>query len=225
MPERILVIAAHADDEALGCGGTLARHVAQGDEVHLVFMADGVGSRRGDDLAAEQRSRNSARDRALAALGVASSVSFGLADNQMDALPLLDVVQLLERAIASTDPHVVYTHHAGDLNIDHRVTHQAVMTACRPLPGRTLREILAFEVPSSTEWAPAGLPPFVPDVFVDITATWPAKRAALEAYADELRPAPHARSLPAIEALATWRGHTVGLAKAEAFMLQRRIVR
>ena len=80
-------------------------------------------------------------------------------------------------------------------------------------------------VPSSTEWAPAGLPPFVPDVFVDITVTWPAKRAALDAYADELRPAPHARSLPAIEALATWRGHSVGLAKAEAFMLQRRIVR
>jgi len=224
LPDQVLVVAAHADDEALGCGGTIARHVAQGDVVHVVFMADGVGSRRGD-LAAERHARDDARDRALVALGVASSVSFGLADNQMDALPLLDVVQPLERVIASIDPQVVYTHHAGDLNIDHRITHQAVMTACRPIPGRALREILAFEVASSTEWSPAGLPPFMPDVFIDITATWAAKLAALEAYAGELRPAPHARSLAAIEALATWRGHGVGLVKAEAFKLQRRIVR
>lgn len=224
MPDSVLVVAAHADDEALGCGGTIARHAAQGDEVHVVFMTDGVGSRRGADIEAEAAQRNAARDRALAILGVRSMRAFAWPDNEMDQVPLLEIVKPLEARIAELRPRIVYTHHGGDLNVDHRITQQAVLTACRPLPGSPVAEIHAFEVLSSTEWSLPGQP-FVPQVFVDITATWAAKRAALEAYADEMRAAPHARSIAAAEAQATLRGHAVGVAKAEAFQLLRQLRR
>lgn len=224
MPETVLVVAAHADDEALGCGGTIARHVAAGDRVHVVFMTDGVGSRRGD-LDAEAARRVAARDRALAILGVQSQVGFGWPDNEMDRVPLLEIVQPLERRLAELRPGVVYTHHGGDLNVDHRLTCQAVLTACRPVPGSPVSRILGFEVPSSTDWAGPDAMPFVPTVFVDIGVHWATKLAALEAYREELRPAPHSRSLAGLQALATWRGHSVGLDLAEAFTLLRQIER
>ena len=223
MPDTVLVVAAHADDEALGCGGTIARHVAAGDAVHVVFMTDGIGSRRGD-IDAEAAQRRAASALALAILGVKSSLAFAWPDNEMDSVPLLQIVKPLEAHIARLAPRLVYTHHTGDLNVDHRITAQAVMTACRPLPGSPVREILAFEVLSSTEWSLPGLPAFVPDVFVDIAATWAAKAQALQAYGDELRPAPHSRSLEHAHALALHRGHSVGLGLAEAFMQLRRIV-
>jgi LmbE family N-acetylglucosaminyl deacetylase len=223
MPDTVLVVAAHADDEALGCGGTIARHVAAGDAVHVVFMTDGIGSRRGD-IDAEAARRRAASNRALSALGVRSSLAFAWPDNGMDSVPLLQIVQPLEAHIASLAPRTVYTHHLGDLNIDHRITAQAVMTACRPLPGSPVREILAFEVLSSSEWSLPGLPAFVPDVFIDIGVTWAAKLQALQAYGEELRPAPHSRSLEHARALALHRGHSVGLGLAEAFMQLRRIV-
>lgn len=225
MADTVLVVAAHADDEALGCGGTMARHAAAGDAVHVAFMADGVGSRRGDDPDTEAARRNRARDQALQLLGVRSVQAFGWPDNAMDRIGLLDIVKPLEALIEKIAPDIVYTHHAGDLNIDHRLTQQAVMTACRPSPGSTVREILAFEVLSSTEWTPPGHAPFVPDVFIDIQAHWDAKRRALEAYADEMRPAPHSRSLAHVQALAVHRGHSVGLGLAEAFMLLRAVRR
>jgi LmbE family N-acetylglucosaminyl deacetylase len=224
MPETVLVVAAHADDEALGCGGTIARHVAAGDTVHVVFMTDGVGSRRGD-IGAEAARRQAACAQALAILGVSSWRAHAWPDNEMDGVPLLRVIQPLEAQIAELAPQTLYTHHPGDLNIDHRITAQAVMTACRPLPGSPVREILAFEVLSSTEWSLPGLPAFVPDVFIDIGATWERKRMALQAYADELRPPPHSRSLDHAHALALHRGHSVGLVLAEAFALLRSVRR
>ncbi|MBI3368559.1 MAG: PIG-L family deacetylase, partial [Burkholderiales bacterium] len=113
MPDTILVVAAHADDEALGCGGTIARHAAAGDAVHVVFMTDGVGSRRGADVEAEAALRNAARDRALAILGVRSMLAFAWPDNEMDQVPLLEIVKPLEARIAELRPRVVYTHHGG----------------------------------------------------------------------------------------------------------------
>lgn len=223
MAETVLVVAAHADDEALGCGGTIARHAAAGDAVHVVFMTDGVGSRRGD-VAPEAARRHAARDRALAVLGVQSTLAFSWPDNEMDSVPLLAIVRPLEAHIERLQACIVYTHHAGDLNVDHRVVHQAVMTACRPLPGTSVREILCFEVLSSTEWSPPGLPAFLPNVAIDISATWGLKLQALQAYAEELRQSPHSRSLAHVEALAIHRGHSHGLSKAEAFVQVRRIL-
>lgn len=219
MSKTILVVAAHADDEALGCGGTIARHVAEGDVVHVVFLADGVTSRTGA-TAAEMAQRLASTELARQRLGISTTTFLGLPDNRLDSLPLLDVIQALEPIIQRHDPQIIYTHHGGDLNVDHCIAHQAVITACRPLPGSRVREIYAFEVLSSTEWGDARQA-FAPQVFVDITAYLDQKIAALNAYAMEMRPAPHSRSLDNIRALANYRGHCTGVMAAEAFMALR----
>lgn len=220
MNKTVLVVAAHADDEVLGCGGTIARHVSKGDRVYVAFMADGVGS-RGMDETNELRFRNQARDKALKILGVTQWYALDFPDNCMDNVPLLDVSQALEPIIEQVQPERIYTHHHGDLNVDHRVTHQAVMTACRPVPNFSVREILTFEVMSSTEWATPSVAPFLPTVFVDIGLYLPKKLEALAAYDMEMRLLPHSRSVEHIELLARHRGNCVGLAAAEAFEVVR----
>ncbi len=222
MSEVILAIVAHPDDEVLGAGGTLARHAANGDEVHVVFLADGVGA-RGDDKAAAERRAKAAR-LAASLLGAHEPTFLGFPDNRLDQIDLLDTAQAIEGAIRTTGPSTIYTHHSGDLNIDHVLCHRAVLTACRPMPGSKVRRIYAMEVPSSTEWAsPDASNAFMPTRFVDISATQKTKRRALEAYAEEMRAFPHPRSFEALEALATWRGASAGLRAAEAFMVVREI--
>jgi N-acetylglucosamine malate deacetylase 1 len=230
MSSSVLVIAAHPDDEALGCGGTIARFSVEGREVHLAFLADGVGSRGGHGSALAQAERNALDRRRAAARKAAevmgaASVSFDdLPDNRLDTVPLLEIAQRVEALTAQYRPSVVLTHHAGDLNIDHRRVHQAVNTAFRPQRGHPVRTLLAFEVPSSSEWQPPGSNAvFAPNWFVDISETLVTKRAALEAYQEEMRPWPHPRSLEAVEHLARWRGATVGYEAAEAFMLLRQL--
>lgn len=223
MSKTVLVIAAHADDEALGCGGTLAKHVAQGDSVYVVFLADGVTS-RSEVTPVEQELRNAAAAHALDILGVKQSFMLGFPDNRMDSIPLLEIVQKLESVLEQVKPHVVYTHHHGDLNIDHRIAHQAVMTACRPVPGTSVKEIYTFEVLSSTEWNTPGLTPFIPNVFVDISEYLDIKIQAISAYAMEMRDAPHSRSMVNIQQQAGYRGYSMGLYSAEAFSLIRMIL-
>jgi N-acetylglucosamine malate deacetylase 1 len=222
MNKVVLVIAAHADDEALGCGGTMAKHAAQGDEVHVVFMADGVGS-RGGELKVSLRARAEATKRAMTILNVKSWHALGFPDNRMDSLPLLDIVQPLETIISKIAPHTIYTHHHGDLNVDHRITHQATLTACRPVPGSPIREILTFEIMSSTEWSGLGLVPFLANLYVDISEYQQIKMHALDAYGLEMRPAPHSRSMEHLNCLAQHHGYCVGVRAAEAFMVMRMI--
>jgi LmbE family N-acetylglucosaminyl deacetylase len=139
----------------------------------------------------------------------------------MDSVPLLDIVQDLEPLIQRIAPRLVYTHHHGDLNIDHQMTQRAVMTACRPQPGRSVKEIYGFEVLSSTEWALPQHAPFLPNFFIDISTHLPSKLQALAAYGEEMQLAPHSRSLEHIEFLARHRGHSMGLKAAEAFVVYR----
>jgi N-acetylglucosamine malate deacetylase 1 len=222
--DSVLVVAAHADDEALGCGATMALLARRGIKVHVLFIADGVGAR--DANAPELAQRRASAERAAAVLGARVLEHGDLPDNRLDTVALLDVVQRVERAVERCRPQVVLTHHAGDLNIDHRIVHQAAVTACRPQPGHGVRGLLFFEVPSSTEWQPPGsAPAFQPDYFIDASETLAAKRAALECYAHEMRAWPHARSFEALEHLARWRGATVGVAAAEAFVVGRWIDR
>lgn len=217
MSNCVLVVAAHTDDEALGCGGTIARHVAEGDMVYAVFMADGVSSRTASDQADFAR-RMQAAENAKVILGIKEHFYLGLPDNRMDSIPLIDVVQKLEPIIEKVKPNIVYTHHHGDLNVDHRITHQAVMTACRPLPGSSVRAMYAFEVMSSTEWATPTQEPFLPNYFVDISAHLRIKNDALDAYQVEMRKAPHSRSMQHLSSLSSHRGQTVGVLAAEAFI-------
>jgi N-acetylglucosamine malate deacetylase 1 len=223
MSNCVLVVAAHTDDEALGCGGTIARHVAEGDTVYAVFMADGVSSRM-DANQTVLASRNEAAENARAILGITENFYLGLPDNRMDSIPLIDVVQKLEPIVDRLQPNIVYTHHHGDLNVDHRITHQAVMTACRPLPGSSVRAIYAFEVMSSTEWATPTAEPFLPNYFVDISEYLSKKNDVFNAYYVEMRKAPHSRSMEHLTNLASHRGQSVGLLAAEAFISIRVVI-
>jgi N-acetylglucosamine malate deacetylase 1 len=226
MSQSILVLAAHPDDEVLGCGGTIAKLADQGATIHVAFLADGVLARADTQLARndELGARRAAADKACAILGV-KSLSFGdFPDNRMDTLSLLDIVKVVETLIVENQPDTVLTHHAGDLNIDHRRVHEAAVTACRPQRGHPVKTLLCFEVPSSTEWQlPGSAPAFVPNWFVNISDTLDRKLAALDAYAAELREWPHPRSRQGVEHLARWRGATVGAEAAEAFILGRQI--
>ncbi len=226
---RILIVAAHPDDEVLGCGGTIARHADDGDQVEVIIVAEGATSRKQYRNRAEARQELSclarAAQKASAILGAQRVELLDLPDNRLDSLERLDLIKQVEERIACHQPHVLYVHHAGDVNVDHRRLHEAVVTACRPTPGQPVRRLLSFEVASSTEWQPPGsAQPFQPNWFVDISAQWPRKREALAAYASEMRAWPHARSLEALEYLARWRGAQVGVEAAEAFCLLRQLV-
>jgi len=226
MSTSVLIVAAHPDDEVLGCGGTIARHADAGDAVQVLIVAEGATSRQGQrdrcQAADELSSLSQAAQTAGAILGAAGVTLLDLPDNRLDSLDRLDLIKRVEERIALHQPQVVYVHHAGDVNIDHRRLHEAVITACRPTPGQPVRRLLSFEVASSTEWQPPGsAPAFLPNWFVDITAQWSRKRQALEAYAAEMRPWPHARSIAALDHLARWRGAQVGVEAAEAFCLLR----
>lgn len=224
---KVLVVAAHPDDEVLGCGATAARLVAEGDDVHFAILGEGMTSRHAaredadsEQLAALHRQAHSAAAR----LGVKSVVMHRLPDNRLDQVPLLDVVKVVEDLVERLKPEVIYTHHGGDLNVDHGVIHRAVLTATRPLAGQPVREIYAFEVPSSTEWAFQRLEPaFRPNVFVDVTRTLEAKIAAMECYGTEVRKFPHPRSSEALRAIAVRWGSVAGCGAAEAFELVRSI--
>lgn len=225
MVNNILVVAAHPDDEVLGCGGAIARHSAEGDAVHVLILAQGIASRTVADSAEQLVRLRDAADKANKVLHVSSLTFKEFPDNRMDSVDRLDITKTVEEHICNLKPRVVYTHHAGDLNVDHRRTHEAVMTACRPLPGSQVATVLFFEVASSTEWqSPAPALVFAPNWFVDISKTLEMKKQALLAYQSEMRDWPHPRSIEAVEHLARWRGATVGVEAAEAFALGRNII-
>lgn len=222
MTERVMVIAAHPDDEVLGCGGTIARHVADGDSVQVLFVADGETSRGMKALP----NRNFMAHEAGKVLGF-TPWFMDYRDQMLDTVPLLEITKQIEVHAFMIKPTVVYTHHAGDLNLDHRIVHQATMTAFRPLPGSSVTAIYTFEVPSSTEWGTG----FVPNHFVNIDCmagdktAFGKKFAALHCYDKEMRERPHARCYDAVSSLIELRGFACGLHGAEAFMTLRSIVR
>ncbi|SFP33184.1 N-acetylglucosaminyl deacetylase, LmbE family [Ectopseudomonas composti] len=220
MSKVVLVVAAHSDDEVLGCGGTIARHVDEGDTVYAVFLADGISSREGAGVA-ELNKRMEASEHARQILGITKNYYLGLPDNRLDTLPLIEVIQPLEQVVSEIKPHIIYTHHFGDLNVDHRIAHQAVMTACRPLPGGSVREIYTFQVMSSTEWNSPGYMPFLPQCAVDVSSYLEVKEAALKAYEHEMRAYPHSRSVSHLIALAQHNGAMHGFMAAEVFMIAR----
>jgi LmbE family N-acetylglucosaminyl deacetylase len=222
----VLVVAAHPDDEVLGCGGTMARLAAEGDEVHVLIVGEGATSRWAERGTADPSAVQALRDqaaRAGALLGVRDVVVHGMPDNRLDAVPLLEVIKVVEAAIERVRPDVVYTHHGADLNVDHVVVNRAVLAATRPIGAKPVRDVLTFEVPSSTEWSFQRVGAFSPNVFVDISATLELKLRAVACYESEARDFPHPRSAKALEAIATRWGSVAGCGSAEAFELVRSI--
>jgi LmbE family N-acetylglucosaminyl deacetylase len=227
--KTILVVAAHPDDEVLGCGGTIAKHSEQGDIVYVLFMSEGVSSRfvigEVKDWTQEISARETAAINAAKVLGVKDVEFLRYPNLRMRDLSMLDIVKQVESAILKYRPSVIYTHHGGDLNSDHRVTHEAVITACRPIENFPVREIISFEIPSSTEWSTSSIGEvFTPNMFVDIHNFFQKKIEAISCYDMEMRPFPHPRSQRALTSISDRYGSVVGKHGAEAFCILRRII-
>ena len=225
---RILVVAAHPDDEVLGCGGTIARHADEGDEVKILILAEGATSRQSKRdrgvVKDELLQLSKAAEKSSEILGATRIELLDFPDNRLDSLDRLDLIKTIEERIDIYNPDTIYVHHSGDVNVDHRRLHEAVVTASRPIPGSRIRQILSYEVASSTEWqTPGSAASFCPNWFVDITEQWSRKKKALEEYSSEMREWPHPRSIRSVEHQARLRGSQVGVEAAEAFCLLRRI--
>lgn len=225
---NVLVVAAHPDDEVLGCGGTIARLAKEGHAVYIAILAEGITSRYDDPDDAPEEQLFQLRDRAEQVgklLGARDVYLYGLPDNCMDCVPLLDVVKIIEQLVDNLKPEVVYTQHGGDLNIDHAILYRAVLTATRPTPECPVKQLYAYEVASSTEWAFGQFAPaFQPNVFVDVTDTLELKIQAMQLYESEARKYPHPRSPEALRAQAMRWGTVVGVQAAEAFQVVRWVV-
>lgn len=218
---NVLVVAAHPDDELLGCGGTAARLAQDGHTVNMAILGEGITSRSATRAEADHRALSGLREcshEVAKLLGVKELSLHGLPDNRFDTLPLLEVVKIVEGLVERFRPSAVYTHHGGDLNVDHQVVSRAVLTATRPVEGHPVRELYMFEIASSTEWAFQQLSPaFKPNVFVDIEQTLSLKLKGMRMYESEARQFPHPRSAEALTAIAQRWGSAVGLKAAEAF--------
>ncbi len=224
--KKVLVVAAHPDDELLGLGGTIRKLVNEGIEAHAVIMAEGITSRSDTRSDADKNALvELQRDAKAASLEVGySSIEFcGLPDNRMDEMDLLDIIKIVSKYVDKYQPDTIFTHHHGDLNIDHRLTCEAVLTACRPVGEYSVKRIYTFETPSSTEWNYNYSEPFCPNVFFDVTDTLEAKVRGMACYRSESTVYPHPRSPEALRALGKYRGSNVGCELAEGFMLLREV--
>lgn len=228
--KTVLVVAAHPDDEILGVGGTVAKHVAEGDKVFAIILGEGQTS-RGDSR--EEISQEVVEELHKNTLESAKAVGFekvffeNFPDNRFDQVDLLDIVKAVEKKVRELRPEIIYTHYSGDLNIDHQYTARAVLTATRPIGDCPVAEIYAFETLSSSEWNfdYSAQPAFCPNVFVDINKYYHKKEEAMNCYVSELCDFPHPRSLEGMAVLSRTRGMAAGMQRAEAFMLIRKVVR
>lgn len=222
-----LVIAAHPDDEVLGCGGTIVRMTKEKEDVYVAILGEGITSRYNQREQADTRALKKLRKdtkRVSELLGVKELFLFDLPDNRFDTVPLLDIVKIIEKLVEQLNPATIFTHHGGDLNIDHSIVHRATLTATRPIFGSGIKRIYAYEVPSSTEWAFGQFhSEFQANLFVDITKTLDKKIEAMEIYESEVRSFPHPRSPEALRTLAKKWGTVAGLEAVEAFELIREI--
>jgi len=221
--KKILIIAAHPDDEILGCGGTIARLVNEGNEVYTLILGEGITSR---DYIRDRKKRESEIkelkkqvSRANEIIGVKEVFTFDFPDNQFDSIPLLNIIKKVEKVKNQIKPDIIFTHYKNDLNIDHKKTYEAVITTTRPIENETVKTIYSFEVLSSTEWNYPTT--FSPNVFFDISRTFKKKIEAMACYKSELRNYPHPRSIKSMELKMEMWGVTVGLEYAEAFNLVR----
>lgn len=218
---RVLAISAHPDDETIGAGGTLLKHIARGDEVYWVVCTEPhapTWSPEQIDNAKRQV------DRVAEAYGMREVFRLGYPTVQLNTVPYMSLSEALTKIVHRVAPETVYTLPRGDLNQDHRIVHDASLVAVRPLPGSSVRRVLSYEIVTTSRYGlPAGAEPFRPSVFVDIAAQLADKLDLMRLYVDEVRGFPHPRSIEGIELFARERGLSVGLEAAECFELLREI--
>jgi len=216
---KILIIAAHPDDEVLGCGGTISK-LKHENEINVIFMTNGV-SARGKNKLKEIKERKHSCLKLFKYLSIPKPFFFDFPDNEMDKIPLLKIVKKIENKIRLIKPDTIFTHYSHCLNIDHKKTFDAVITACRPVNKLTVKKILSFEIPSSTDWAMYDGNQFHPNYFIDVSKNIEEKIKLIKFYKDELREYPHSRSYKGIKSLASVRGMSCGVKFAEGFYLNR----
>ena len=216
---KVMVIATHADDEILGCGGTLARHTAHGEEVHVLVVTRGAKEIFSDKQMARVRSE---LKQALSVVGAKGCYFLDFPAPKLDTVPNHKIADGIKKVLASVKPSIVYLPHRGDIHVDHKAVYNATLVAARPTQGDWIKRLLSYETLSETDWAsPSAEDAFVPTVFIDISSHIETKLKAMGCYQSKLKPTPHPRSLDALKALARLRGSTVGFEWAEAFMLVR----
>ena len=222
---KILIVAAHPDDEVLGCGGTIARMSKEGHDISIAILGEGITSRylqREDADKKMVRNLHKRSHQVAKIFGVKDLQLFDLPDNRFDTIALLDIVKILEGLIEKIKPECIFTHHASDLNVDHVLTNRATLIATRPIENTSVKTVLSYEVPSSTEWAfQTTGPGFRPNIFIDITGTLDIKIDAMQLYDVESRQYPHPRSSESLRANASRWGSVSGMKAAEAFELVR----
>lgn len=224
---KILVIAAHPDDEILGVGATIAKRVKNGDEAYALIMAEGFTSRKGKEEEKDYeiiRNLHKKTIESVKIIGYKDVFFANLLDNRMDSYNLLDIIKIIENYISDIQPDVIYTHHVGDLNVDHELTSRAVITATRPCANYKVNEIYAFQIPSSTEWKfNCDAEKFNPNLFEDVEDYMEIKCNAMKKYDTELCEFPHPRSIKMLNIIAQYWGSAVGLNMVEAFEVIRSV--
>ena len=221
--KKVLIVVAHPDDEVLGCFATVSKLISQGYEAYTLILSGGKTSRGQIDkkeLDLLKQEMQNAND----LIGVKKVFCAKFPDNAFDSIPLLDIVKEIEKIKKELKPEIIFTHHFGDMNVDHKLTHQAVLTATRPMDNECVKTIYSMEIPSSTEWNNFSTQTaFIPNVFFEVEDTICLKIEAMAKYKSELREYPHPRSLRHIKDLAKVNGVKVGLNYSENFMLVRSV--
>lgn len=220
MNKKILIVAAHPDDEVLGCFGTVAKLIKNGYKAYTLILSGGKTSRKNID----KKELKEIKDEAIKAnrsIGIQDVFIENFPDNMFDSAPLLKIVKKIEAIKKTIKPDIIFTHYENDLNIDHQITYKAVITATRPTENESVKKIYSFEILSSTEWKYPLT--FAPDTFFDISETLDLKLNAIKFYKSELRKYPHPRSLEGIKLNAQYHGMRVGKNFVEAFKSVRSI--
>jgi len=226
MNKKILIVCAHPDDEVLGCGATCAKLATQGHEIYTLILGEGKTSRDVDNSEEDIEILKTEVMVANRTIGVKEVFTANFPDNRFDGVDILDIIKRIEKIIDYIKPDTIFTHHHGDMNIDHQITHQAVLTATRPMVGQCVKEIYTFEIASSTEWNSFSKENrFIPNTFVDVSSTIDIKVNAMAAYKSELCKYPHPRSLQFIKEMASYNGVRVGLEYSENFQLIRSVAK
>lgn len=223
MSKKILIVAAHPDDEVLGCFATVAKLIKKGYEAYTLILSGGKTS-RGEVDKKELDFLKLEMEKANDHIGIKKIFTADFPDNAFDSVALLEIVKKIEEVKNEIKPEIIFTHHLGDMNVDHQITHKAVLTATRPVKDECVKTIYAMEVPSSTEWNSfSGQNAFIPNSFFEVEDTIELKINAMAQYGSELREYPHPRSLNHLKELAKVNGTKVGLNYSENFMIVRNI--
>lgn len=230
--KKILVVVAHPDDELLGIGATIHKLSTEFNaEIRVVILGEGITSRSDTRDAKKWEGELAVHkaniEKARLSIGYGSTGVYDLPDNRFDTIALLDIIKIVEREKNDFNPEIIFTHHGGDVNIDHQRTFEAVITACRPMAHERVSEIITFETPSGTEWRASADPRhFIPNLFIEVSEeNINAKISGMECYEFERRAYPHPRSPQALRIQAQRWGVSVGVPFAEAFCIVRKIVK